>query len=210
MPPLLHFVVAALLALTADGWAIPARLGRQHSSARAAASSPAVNEEVRLLILCGLPGSGKSTLAAALRGNNWRVVNQDTMGNRRACERACAAALAAGERVVVDRCNHDAQQRAHWVRLLDAAGGGRAYALWLDVDEDECVARCRARRGHRTLPPEKAARVIRGFRDTWVPPDATSDGLAGVLRLPIFAEGDAGRVVASLDDLPGSWVDGAG
>ncbi|KAH8045860.1 DNA-3'-diphospho-5'-guanosine diphosphatase [Aureococcus anophagefferens] len=117
---------------------------------------------------------GKSTLAAALAARGWTVVNQDRLGNRKRCERAAAAALAAGGRVVVDRCNHDAAQRGHWLRLLAAGGGGGAYAVWLDAPEDLCVARVLGRVGHRTLPPTpKSAKVARGFRNSFVAPRAT-------------------------------------
>jgi len=143
-----------------------------------------------MLILCGLPGSGKSTLAAALAEKGWTSVNQDTLGNRRACERAASGALRAGHRVVVDRCNHDPQQRAHWTRLA-----GTAVALWLDADLDECARRVMARESHPTLPPgAKSEAIVRRFATDFVPPSRSERGISNVIRLVVPLEMD-------LDDL---------
>ena len=76
-----------------------------------------LKDAARMLILCGTPGSGKSTLASALRSRGWTVVSQDALGSRKAVERVARGALRRPKaRVVVDRCNQDAAQRAHWTR----------------------------------------------------------------------------------------------
>lgn len=83
------------------------------------------------------------------------------MGNRRACEEACASALASRFDVVVDRCNFDVPQRAMWLALARQAG---AYplAFHLDVPVAECVRRAQARAGHPTLHAGNAAGIIQG------------------------------------------------
>ena len=68
------------------------------SIAGASALQP-LSKPPRLIVLAGLPGSGKSSLAAALERRGWAVVNQDSLGNRRKCERACARAFERGDRV---------------------------------------------------------------------------------------------------------------
>ena len=74
-----------------------------------------LEDAARMLILCGTPGSGKSTLASALLSRGWTVVCQDALGSRKAVERAARGALLLpNARLVVDRCNQDAAQRAHW------------------------------------------------------------------------------------------------
>lgn len=124
-----------------------------------------LDRELRILILVGLPGSGKSTLAALLADSGWRVVNQDTLGDRRKCVAMTRSTLASGGRVVIDRCNVSRLQRKVWLGLADeyrvAAG-----CLWLDVDEKECGKRVLERFGHRTLPSNcDSLHVISSFRE---------------------------------------------
>lgn len=45
----------------------------------------------------------------------WARVSQDDLGDRYKCERKTAELLLASQDVVIDRCNFDAAQRAHWV-----------------------------------------------------------------------------------------------
>lgn len=83
--------------------------------------------QMAVVVLCGLPGSGKSTLAQALAADLGLVrVCQDVLGTRQHCEdtvyvlnngcrprlvaphpfaRRRARCLAAGQGVVIDRCN---------------------------------------------------------------------------------------------------------
>mmetsp|Transcript_277 Transcript_277/g.751 ORF Transcript_277/g.751 Transcript_277/m.751 type:complete len:193 (-) Transcript_277:23-601(-) len=135
----------------------------------------------RLCLLVGLPGSGKSTCAELFAQRGWTVVNQDALGTRKRCERVAAAALDAGERVVVDRCNFDRTQRSHWTRIL--AGRGRAVCLWLDVPAETCVARVLGREAHRTLPPEpESAAVVHKLARTFVAPSAEDERFDVVVR----------------------------
>ena len=50
-------------------------------------------------------------------------MNQDSLGNPAQEMRAGlrARVRARGDRVVIDRCNHDRAQRAHWTRILERA-----------------------------------------------------------------------------------------
>jgi predicted ABC-type ATPase len=50
----------------------------------------------RMLVLVGLPGSGKSTFAMKLAATKpeWKRVNQDDLGSRRACEHAAKGYIA--------------------------------------------------------------------------------------------------------------------
>ncbi|KAJ8610695.1 hypothetical protein CTAYLR_005649 [Chrysophaeum taylorii] len=148
-----------------------------------------VGEDVGMLILCGMPGSGKSTLARSLAARDWVVVNQDSLGHRRACEQNARLALERGARVVVDRCNHDPTQRAHWTRLAPAV------AVWLDADVELCVARVLGRAGHPTLAAEpKSEDVVRRFASIFEPPTIAEPGLTAVHRIPVPLE-------MSIDDL---------
>jgi predicted kinase len=138
-------------------------IGEMSNAARPEASPHCT----RLVVLVGVPGSGKSTFAAQFAEAGWAVVCQDVLGNRRACEEAAAAALAAGQHVLVDRTNIDAKQRAHWVRIahehgVDARG---MMCVHFDTPPRECERRVLARTGHPTLPPTRlSAVVVRKFQ----------------------------------------------
>ena len=149
----------------------------------------------RLVILAGLPGSGKSSLAAALEKRGWAVVNQDSLGNRRKCERACARAFERGDRVVIDRCNHDRAQRAHWTRILERNGGGYKIAVWLTTPVDSCVERVLARPVHPTLAGPGAEKVVRNFEKSFDPPG--DDEVDAIIKLALTD--DYASVAAALD-----------
>ena len=151
---------------------------------RALPTQPMITQA--LLVLVGLPGSGKSTLAAdVLRrgGPQWARVNQDELGSRQACEAECAAALAAGRSVVVDRCNFDRRQRAVWLAHANLKGGGglraRAICLFLSVPPEECARRAAARQGHPTVHAGNAQAVVGAMAAALEPP-AAREGFQGV------------------------------
>jgi hypothetical protein len=62
-----------------------------------------------------LPLEKKSTFAETLVPHGWARVNQDEAGNRTVCEAMARRALLEGRNVVIDRCNFNPAQRAHWV-----------------------------------------------------------------------------------------------
>ena len=68
-------------------------------------------------------------------------------------------ALAAGQEVVIDRCNFNEQQRATWVALARSIGVA-ATGLQLQVPLQECIRRVAARVDHPTLKADNAAEVI--------------------------------------------------
>ena len=110
--------------------------------------------ELRLLVLCGLPGSGKSTTAERLARGGWSVVNQDSLGSRQACMKAARQALRQQGRVVIDRCNVNAAQRAIWTQLAVQEFEllpGQMGCVWLDVPDHECGRRVLRRFSHSRL-----------------------------------------------------------
>eukprot|EP01087_Luapelamoeba_hula_P011952 TRINITY_DN3323_c0_g1_i3.p1 TRINITY_DN3323_c0_g1~~TRINITY_DN3323_c0_g1_i3.p1 ORF type:complete len:259 (+),score=42.37 TRINITY_DN3323_c0_g1_i3:194-970(+) len=128
----------------------------------------------RMVLLIGLPGSGKSTLSerllAAAPDTIFRV-NQDEMGNRKACETAAKAALRRGQSVLVDRCNFDYDQRHVWIKLALAHGVNRIDAVHLLVAPDTCKARVAVRVDHPTIQDaELGAEVIDKFSSTFTVP----------------------------------------
>lgn len=125
-----------------------------------------LDRPLRVIMLVGLPGSGKSTLAARLAKKGWDVINQDTLGDRRACTAAARAVLASGGRVVIDRCNISRIQRRVWLGIADECESC-VGCIWLDVDKDECGSRVLKRFNHPSLPAERSSlAVIDSFHES--------------------------------------------
>jgi len=158
-------------------------------------------------VLVGLPGSGKSTLCQLLDLRVWAVVNQDTLKNRQACERAARAALASGKRVAIDRTNATPPHRKVWLDLLDqhhaaaasAAGDSHAvepraaWCLELQTPRGECVRRCEQRTGHPTVAPADGKKVVGFVAKEYQPPTAR-EGLAQVVRVGAARRGPGSGV----------------
>jgi predicted kinase len=123
-----------------------------------------------VLLLAGLPGSGKSTLSEQLVNANSKYVhvNQDILGSRPKCLTAARTALLAGKVPIVDRCNFNAKQRRYFIDLAKEVGGCAVHCVVLvHVDRAQCLYRCQQRRGHPTLPPSEAAKVIGFVKKDW-------------------------------------------
>jgi predicted kinase len=123
-----------------------------------------------VLLLAGLPGSGKSTLSEQLMNANSKYVhvNQDILGSRPKCLTAARNALLAGKFPIVDRCNFNAQQRRYFIDLAKELGGCAVHCVVLvHVDRAQCLYRCQQRRGHPTLIPSEAAKVIGFVNKDW-------------------------------------------
>eukprot|EP00600_Ochromonadales_sp_CCMP1393_P015711 CAMPEP_0175029470 /NCGR_PEP_ID=MMETSP0005-20121125/19623_1 /TAXON_ID=420556 /ORGANISM="Ochromonas sp., Strain CCMP1393" /LENGTH=282 /DNA_ID=CAMNT_0016289303 /DNA_START=94 /DNA_END=942 /DNA_ORIENTATION=- len=85
-----------------------------------------------MIVLCGIPGSGKSTFSRRLLGGlpppyrrSWQSLNQDKLKSRKKVISHTTTALKHNGNVIIDRCNFDVTQRAHWVNL--------AYDFQLDA-----------------------------------------------------------------------------
>lgn len=73
-----------------------------------------------------------------------------------------------GGRLVVDRCNSTASQRAVWTKLARDCGltSEEIGVVHLDTSLEDCKARVMSRKGHPTLPPSaKSVGVINGFAE---------------------------------------------
>jgi len=139
-----------------------------------------------LLLMVGIPGSGKSTFAKSLeKAMPYKFVriNQDELGDRRRCEEMTRKTLANGQCPVIDRCNFDPHQRAHFVNIVeehnknnnknnDTAVLVDCVVLTSDqlVSVEECVRRCQQRKKHETLSSHEARGVVTNMARQMIPP----------------------------------------
>ena len=113
---------------------------------------PAVAAQL-LVVLVGIPGSGKSTFARQVIADTmatpsraqWAYVGQPSSptsasGRRRKCIKEAERALGAGEHVLIDRCNIDEEQRAHWLGLRGAQFTHRVTVVF-DVRKADAMER---------------------------------------------------------------------
>ena len=89
----------------------------------------------------------------------------------------------------------EGEQRAHWTRILERAGGGYKVAVWLTTPVDSCVERVLARPVHPTLAGPGAEKVVRNFERSFEPP--RDDEVDAIIKLAPTDDYDA--VAAALD-----------
>eukprot|EP00472_Partenskyella_glossopodia_P012929 CAMPEP_0197519088 /NCGR_PEP_ID=MMETSP1318-20131121/4346_1 /TAXON_ID=552666 /ORGANISM="Partenskyella glossopodia, Strain RCC365" /LENGTH=408 /DNA_ID=CAMNT_0043069873 /DNA_START=186 /DNA_END=1412 /DNA_ORIENTATION=+ len=155
--------------------------GPEMTKAQIAAQKARAKSAPSFVMLVGIPGSGKSTFRnELLKLNNvshmdkkWQVISQDELRSRRRCEDQVGRLVKDSKnRVILDRCNPDSEDRKYWLRL--AWKPNDAVAVYFATESEECIKRIRSRRNHETLnntaSTSKLEMIIRGFRKRLVIP----------------------------------------
>lgn len=138
---------------------------------------------MNVIILVGLPGSGKSTVATKHFPNYVRV-NQDILGTRESCLDVARFNLEQNKDIIIDRANINKEQRKYWVNLALGFGAKNVTCIYLDVPEEECIARIHVRKNHETIaeemPLEKKRSIVYNFNKSFEMP-TLSEGFSTVV-----------------------------
>ncbi|GAA5999540.1 uncharacterized protein JCM10292_004213 [Rhodotorula paludigena] len=140
----------------------------------------------RLVVLAGVVGSGKSTLSETWEKllPNWVRVNQDDLGDRRACEQLCRRSLQEGKSAVVDRQNFDAGQRRHWLEIASEFPHVEVDGMVMGTSKEECRQRLLVRQNHPTIGDAKlAVELLDKFTGLWEEP-RLDEGFDRLITLP--------------------------
>ena len=116
-----------------------------------------------MMVLVGTPGAGKSTIAKNVceQCSNWRRISQDRLGSRSACVASASAQLRLGKSVVIDRCNFNREQRAHWLQLAQEQRVN-CFAVVVDTAFDVCVQRALSRKNHEGATTLRSGGAAKG------------------------------------------------
>ncbi|CAG8495757.1 7586_t:CDS:2 [Diversispora eburnea] len=139
----------------------------------------------KFIICVGVPGSGKTTFAKNLckiYPETWCRINQDDLGNRRACEDLVKKKLKEGKNVIVDRVNFDKNQRKTWIEIawnFDVP----VDAIIMDTSMEECSARINARINHPTeVQGKKGIEILNRFRG-WMKLPEHREGIEKIIKI---------------------------
>jgi predicted kinase len=75
------------------------------------------NEHQLMTLMVGVPGAGKTTRALKMVAEGATRISQDELGSKKACVQKVREAMEAGNRIIIDRCNHTVAQRNTWIDL---------------------------------------------------------------------------------------------
>lgn len=139
----------------------------------------------RLVLMIGGQGSGKSTYCAE-RLKGYTRISQDDQGKVGHREAFAEALEREDQFIVIDRMNHNRQQRGTY--LLPAKRRGYATRIvWLTTDRNLCLKRAKARKNHPTLSPADAEDAVNWyFKALQVPSKKEADDLIIVGDKPTF------------------------
>ncbi|KAF9977316.1 hypothetical protein BGZ73_006357 [Actinomortierella ambigua] len=162
----------------------------------------------RVLILVGPPGSGKSTFAERLCQvfPEFVRINQDDLGDRRACEDVALSALTSKDRksVVIDRCNFDASQRKVWIDIANQASVKDVEAIIMDTPYWICKKRILGRSDHPTqVEGQQGVEVLHKFMDMLTMP-TYFEGITRIMRVKpqeteMYSDEAVKEIMAKLD-----------
>jgi predicted kinase len=101
-------------------------------------------------------------------------INQDELGNRKACEAKAREVLAAGKCPIIDRCNFDWSQRQKWTTMANNHALNTVTVpvdcILLQIPVEDCIRRCEKRSNHETIRPQEARDIVCKVHRQYAPP----------------------------------------
>ena len=138
-----------------------------------------------VVLLIGAQGSGKTTYCTEHLSDYLRI-SQDDQGVSRHLELYQEALERDEPRIVIDRINASKFQRARYLNPARERGY-HTRIIWLNVDREKCLRRCKEREHHPTLRPTDAEKAIANFfRGLQLPSRMEADELQIIGPAPSF------------------------
>jgi len=138
-----------------------------------------------VILLIGPQGAGKTSFCRSHLPDFFRI-SQDDQGRQTHLIQFAQAIERNEPRIVIDRINGRRDQRRRYLDLARERGY-RTRIIWLNVDRDTCLRRCRARADHPTLAPEDAEQALGRYFDGFqIPSRCEADELQIIGPPPTF------------------------
>lgn len=117
---------------------------------------------MKVTILVGYPGSGKSTYSNnKFVGESAAIINQDTLGSRKACLKKMEELLKTNKNVIVDRTNISKKQREYFISLAQKYKAERIECIDFKSSVERCIERVHKRKNHPTITEETSLDKIK-------------------------------------------------
>lgn len=123
-------------------------------------------DNVKFIMLVGLPGSGKSYVAESIalrRTGQTIIISQDDSGSRAACESQIQGKYKDDTLIILDRCNPESSDRKYWLSLLMSVS--HTVCLYFDYSVDLCLQRIDQRLNHPTIQAGRGRNAVKQMHE---------------------------------------------
>ena len=120
--------------------------------------------------------------SSASNVGSWIVINQDRLG-RRACLELAGQKANGRDRIIIDRCNVTAAERAEWYKVIHSPRKGDISLVYLETDVSTCKSRVQNRPGHETIPMGRGGRIVSQMSQKLEPPTMRENIMFGSVNV---------------------------
>ena len=149
----------------------------------------------KVILLCvGYPGSGKSSLSKKIfeKYNNFKIINQDKIGNKNKCLKECEKLVEEGFNIIIDNTNYDINTRK---KFIDIAIKYKMKIECLHFDCKEKYAnhmnhyRCQESKGKYDLVPIITYRI---YNKNYTAP-SINEGFSKIIHIPFSIDSNINK-----------------